>query len=641
MEQTEQFLINNTTLIPRLKHILQREGIFTIEDLMVFRETVGLASIYQIGEISIAYIEDYIFTQKYIEDKKSYELSRNVPAYRSLDQIPFNNEIKNLSIRSMDISIRAQNCLLRSKIYNIGDLLQAQADDSIASLYQVGEKTLDEITTALDRLINSWPNEVSNKLPTIEKLTWSDIIIPFFDSLDSRDQEIFFARYGLNKKTLQELASEHGITRERIRQIQGKLPKKFIRYTIKIHSLETINEINKVIDEIGDDISIKKLQEKLNALNLLYNPNSTKQISTLPPDRIFESLICWLTMLADNKVPKTYSGNLNIPKVDLHLLLQADEISIKNMRLVNDISLDKKRKIRSRLLYTAGINLSESQRILGVPKDVAVIQLGLLNLTEIIPNWYSFVDIMNIRRDNPVRTAGLKMLSIVEKISIDDFFLGLSRRSRRKYSSIAPIEVITHVLKLNGFSINEGMVSYQGRIHNALSISESVYVEALEKYGGVANALEIVEFFVSKNLSVPAAFVTLHHSPIAERIDFGFYHLRGVDTEYDQIVAAKQRQKKVSQREEIHYGLDGVITLTVTLSRYIVLSGVLSATKIKDLKGQWTILDSGKRFGQVTIDDSYLWGLNSLFNKLTLKPEDRIELTFNTWTREMGVKIIK
>ncbi|MBK6646443.1 MAG: hypothetical protein IPG44_11990 [Anaerolineales bacterium] len=287
-----------------------------------------------------------------------------------------------------------------------------------------------------------------------------------------------------------------------------------------------------------------------------------------------------------------------------------------------------------------------SRKPLGIlSKDERITSLALknLNLQKVDNEWFTYKQLTD-EQDNskiPLRVAGLKMLAVNSNINIDNFHDGLRRHASRFYAGIAPIYVVEHILPVLGFDVRESKVSTPLSTVGVLSKSEQCLISAINKNGGVASFLEIAEEFFLHSLSLPAVSVTLKRSPIAEKVNEGFHKLRGIDISWQQIEDAQKRQKRFAQDEEVTHGLDGVVRMKFTVNSYAFLTGVIGAYSVREMSGSWSLVYKNKLYGEVKIDESYLWSLAKLFKELGVKMGDRMELGFNTWNRSLSIKRIK
>jgi len=228
-------------------------------------------------------------------------------------------------------------------------------------------------------------------------------------------------------------------------------------------------------------------------------------------------------------------------------------------------------------------------------------------------------------------------------MKFDDFYDGLLKHVNRFYETLAPPYVVIHVLRLIGFIVNDEKVTMGTSVAwkttpDILARSERCFLNAIKNHGNIVSFLEITEEFFAQGLSLPAVTIITTRSPISEKIEAGFYKIRGLEVSWDEIDAAHKRQKKFSQGEEISYGLDGILRVKITVTNYAFLTGVINAYRIKDLSGKWSVIHEDESCGNAKMDDMFLWGLVGVFSKLKVQIGDRVELAFNTRNRKLTVR---
>ena len=116
--------------------------------------------------------------------------------------------------------------------------------------------------------------------------------------------------------------------------------------------------------------------------------------------------------------------------------------------------------------------------------------------------------------------------------------------------------------------------------------------------------------------------------------------LRGHQPKWDEIEEARGRHERISGDPQVKYGTDARIRHQVTVNQYGVLTGVLNAYPLPDLGGEWQILVGDEIVGTANMDDVFIWGLKGAFALLEIKPGVRIELSFDTESRQLQVSVI-
>ena len=77
-------------------------------------------------------------------------MSTRVPLIRADEQNRSLNERLDMSTAEIGLSVRTTNCLEERGIFTVHDLLNCTRDD-LLSISNFGEKTLEEVYTALER----------------------------------------------------------------------------------------------------------------------------------------------------------------------------------------------------------------------------------------------------------------------------------------------------------------------------------------------------------------------------------------------------------------------------------------------------------------------------------------------------------
>lgn len=640
IEHIDQSSIKGLKLTKRTFHALHRNGVFTVgklKQLFLNKKLDGILNIGQksIDEISIALIDFYNDVNKPVQ--KNYPASYTTILLNESEVHATEIDRAPIDILHLNPSIRG--ALIKNEIMTIGDLRNC-TEDMLLNINLIGPKVLAEIRKEFKTVVGEPIKYVpSNTVPEEKNILscWAEIVQSYFEGEKDNYIYILLSRFGLKPKKLEEIASELNITRERVRQVQEAATVRFLKYVRRASSVLLLEKIHEILLEHGENLSLKKFKGLLRKENLLGEFSQTLMSDRISKIDLFETLICWLNLLSDSRHTQP---PVNFP-VDIKALINSDSITIKDSKKLQNISPRLRKKIKRKVHFTGGINIKEASKILSEDERTTELVLQNLNLQRIEDNWYSLkkYDAESDTSKIPLRIAGLKMLAVKPDIHVDIFYDGLRRYINRFYPSIAPINIIVYVMKLLGFEINnQQIISKKLNNRNILSRSEKSLVSAITKNGGVASFLEIAEEFFLQNLSLPAVSVTLKRSPIAEKVDEGFYKLRGTEISWQQIDTAKKRQKRYSQDEEIFHGLDGIVRVRITINNYAYLTGVVGSHSIKEMMGSWSVIYNNDSFGDAKMDETYLWGLPKIFKKLDLQMGDRIELAFNTWNRTLSVE---
>ncbi len=611
MKDLDKIPIETLKLSRRTKHLLLRTRIITVGDLKMFIQHNNLLQIRQIGENSVNEINNVLDAYKdFSSQGEEKEISSNQPF------IP-GEVVNKIAIDSVNLPKSILNPLKRIGIKTIGDLGNTP-ESVIRNINRIGPKSFAVVKQILADVLSDPSNYIIEEPAKVEKeqLNWAQLVQSYFESEKETYVFVMLSRYGVKPKTLEVIASELGVTRERVRQIQEAAVIRFLNYMrLEAGATELLGKVSGILSFYGKDLSLKKFRETLKKEDILgeFSPSFvSERISKVDP---FEALICWLTLLTNSK----YSLEPVVFPIDINALINFKNVSINDFEILENISSKIRKKIKRKMYFTGGINIKDAIAILSANEKIATLVLQDLNFRKLDKFWY-VLKTYDANEDGtkiPLRGAGLKILAATPEVELSVFCDGLRRHISRFYSSLAPNEVIVYTLKVLGFDVDtNGQVSTKLSLNNNFSRSEKSIISIMTKNDGVASFLEIAEEFFLHNLSLPAVSVTLKRSPIVEKVDEGLYKLRGAKISWQQIETAKKRQKSFSQDDEIIHGLDGIVRVRLTVNNYAYLTGVVGSYNIIGLTGSWPIVSNNEFFGDARMDESYLWGLSKIFKKL-------------------------
>jgi hypothetical protein len=673
MLSIEEIPIKKLKIPQNTIHILHRNGIETFGQLQNIIRAGNLGELRFVGakrsnEISELASDIAAQPDKFVDDL--------MPSIPDQDKI-FSGEnfwaheidpeqadaIHTIEIDKLELPRRIVHLLRKHKIRTISDLLDFN-ESNLLKVKQIGPKSIFEIQDSLKKALNSPANYIdttnpkretpttqvevvkpyvilgNTKTPQPEKpATWAEIVEPYL--LSERDTRIYtlISRFGLTIKTLEEIATDLGITRERVRQIQLVVASRFTRQVGSRYAFSSriLKHATEILAKEKDHLSLNLFRSTLmkdGILGEFSKPISSKLYKTLDP---FETLICWLAILGDKRfarVPEDYS-------IDIDDLRKARSISIKNRRILQEIPRKRIRNLLRKVAYTGGITLKDAMKVLSTPEDVTLLELKNLKLHRIRDQWFSIQSLKGRMNRLPIVLAGHKMLAVTNEVLFSDFYDGLRRRAGRFFDSISPPDIILHYIKVAGFEVSNDKVFISTEVGNVLSETEKCFVEVAKVNGNVVNFIEVAEEFLQNGFSIAAVSVVLAHSPLVEKIDTGLYKIRGVSVLWQDIENAKKRQKSFSKDAEIIYGLDGTIRYRVSLNSWAVYTGVLSTNMLRDLAGEWKSNDKDGRLIRINMDELFIWGIGNKLKEMQANIGDRIELLFNTWNRTLAIQKVE
>lgn len=278
-------------------------------------------------------------------------------------------DIDNSLIEDLGLSPRTLNILKRNGLFTIVNLKEYFQNNKLEKIKNFGEKSLSEVSNALNIYYSeSSKYQINRKLydkPTLPRdyglpTTWAEMTQSYFESEREKYSYILLSRLGFQPKKLQEIASEFGVSRERIRKIREVATRRFIKQISLTGSNQLLIRILEIFNEYGESLSLEKFEGILQEENLIggYSPNIlSKLTSKIDP---FDILIFWLTLLSDSR----FSRPPIVFPVSIKTLTASKSVAIKDYKNTLDINRKLRRKIMHEVYFTGGISIYEASKIL-------------------------------------------------------------------------------------------------------------------------------------------------------------------------------------------------------------------------------------------------------------------------------------
>jgi DNA-directed RNA polymerase alpha subunit len=291
-ETLEDISIDYLNLSNRPRNCLHRAGIYNIDQL-INKDTGDIYSLQGIGRKSYNEIHEKlkIYFANGGNNKTQISINRETDEFNSntLDLSDEKILIKlKTSINDILLSQRTRNALRNVNVEYVWQLI-SYTEGTLLKLKNFGRKSLYEINGILAEMSlglgKIFSSDEINKIMTFEKIIdehvfqrWFKEKVPqiresSFDFLSEKEKYIVQNRIfeiKITKSTLEEIASVFGMTRERIRQLEGKALRKLKQkyqpelkdaISIILSELETANNILNLSD-LKIDLSFASSKEK-------------------------------------------------------------------------------------------------------------------------------------------------------------------------------------------------------------------------------------------------------------------------------------------------------------------------------------------------------------------------------------------
>jgi RNA polymerase alpha subunit/sigma-70-like protein len=286
VENTEETLLltkmKSFDLSVRTHNCMKREGLVYVKDLVQLREE-DLYNIPNMGKKSIQELQWFL-------NKHGLSLGMDMSycdfyAPQEVEEIKVINKDEEIEsyvergllkhVELLSLSVRSLNCLRELKVKYIGDLV-IKSERELIDTPNFGRKSLIEIKDALNSMglsleleLNFWPIE---NLDSIAEEYNAEISLKDTSSLkqyffttyrcvaNEKHRYIIDARFGISQKpkTLEAIAVELGLTRERVRQIQKKVSFQILQcefwddiLRVRLNKLRENRTVPLYLDHIG------------------------------------------------------------------------------------------------------------------------------------------------------------------------------------------------------------------------------------------------------------------------------------------------------------------------------------------------------------------------------------------------------
>lgn len=636
-----------------------------IDDQSIWKiRNIGVKSIEEAIHLTEQFLSTHGYSLVYADRSPAIEQDQSVASIVTVEPtFPDTKFIADVPIDLLRNYLGAQNVekLQSMDIRTVGDLDRllrgylafllpsaSLLDRTIDALTRKVKARIDQKTLSPNALIEStalcdfldWvpadDSEKSKKIRLLsrvyEEKSLTHEINRLTDRLTARQRE-FLLDYSLQGLTLEEIAKKQPepVTRERIRQVLKGATTKLqegLEASLKVY-LSTALEVAK---DMGTSLSRDGWKAELIERKIL-----------LDSEEDYQSFDFFCALLKHKDTSRAIFG---IPENVTTILTAPRAIPVYVTNFLNKGKKKEQRELMRNVRFTGGVAKEHARQILGCALEETSGILNSMNLTEVIPGWFTLAGELGLAKSTPLFRAGLIMMQACGPLPFESFCDGLRRYISRHFEALAPAEVVGSMLKSFGFNIEKNMVSYEGEERVIIEGSEKLLLELLKEKGPVLNFQEMVEFYLDKGISsaTPTTRI-MPDSPIIERIDQGLYKLRGRAVTWQEIESARSRQEAFNRNAEVTYGLDGIIRFQVTLGSW-TNGGVLSISRtqqpLPEFQEGWPVFVEGENVGTARRDDLLIWGLGPAFKKLGVKLGDRIELAFDTWEEpRIMIRIVK
>jgi hypothetical protein len=240
---------------------------------------------------------------------------------------------------------------------------------------------------------------------------------------------------------------------------------------------------------------------------------------------------------------------------------------------------------------------------------------------------------------NRILTQINKILTASGRISLNELRAGVSRNYRLEGFS-PPRRVLREICRQQpGFCVDGDSISAKFSSTEWLSPVEIAMARVLNDHGKVMAREEFEKHCIAAGINRATFYMYLANCPIFEKFASGIYGLRGAAIGPSDIEALGGR---VKPRSKVLKGStwteDGKLELQFEVSNTLLATGVFSVPVSLQpfLSGEFILKgQDGQQYGRVASKDGRGWGLQPLFRRVGGESGDELALTYNLKTREV------
>ena len=445
---------------------------------------------------------------------------------------------------------------------------------------------------------------------------------------------ILLGRYGLANRTLEDIGNQLGMTRERVRQICGKLKARVVnpRFTcLRIQSALLIAA------DMGQEITFQHWSDVIRSSGIVGDWTSDAYHDIDP----IEALIAICNLAGPNSSKLTLPDNLRLA-VDL-AISGKPHLAAWYAVATQSVSKVTSKIIKRHTAHSGGVNARWLSREINVELENVSAVLSSLGYEAISKDWFIPGDPSDPKRtskDEVCHRTLQKMLHYCGALTVDELCGGLRSVLSRQQFPVPPPDVMQVLLARGGYKSSGGLYSWTGEHGETLSRSEEIILDCLKRERVVHHA-ELTKAFQASGLSFPALHAALRHSPLFSKVEPGLYRIRGSEVTRQDVDRARSAGESIPASVEVEYDKRGLVSVKLTLSVIGAYTGNIACTQLPNLKGEWSCLVSGRRSCMLVATEAEFRRLRKPFELLKCQAGDRIHLLFNTWDRTVVMEKVQ
>jgi DNA-directed RNA polymerase alpha subunit len=545
-------------------------------------------------------------------------------------------------LRALPFRARVRHFIEKKHLLVVGDLIQLQEEEFLGERH-IGRGSLSHVQDQLRRLglemsteIIGWngkdvrrlsklyaddiDNEINRIALSQEAGNLEDELYELTQMADSvRNRMIVTACFGwdgLGPRTLEDVGSEHDLTRERVRQIAQRVENHLAGLGLNPPTLM------RVLDEMRPPLACAAREAERRIQKLGLTRGCFRSEGVLIAGRI----------LGLNDLPE-------LTRVGRHrFLVRPGEMGI--FRLIQCVA---RRQVRKWGIGGVEEIIATVRR--GSENDITV--EAVLEILGACPGfqwlsadhqwfWFSqdFKGKTQVAR-NPMVRQIQKTLSVARSLHLSELRSSVSRHYRMK-GFAPPRRVLLEVCRNLPWTVVDGEtisvtadVSWEEVLAGT---AESTLVSVLKEFGPVMSRDELEKRCLERGIGSSTFNVQLSNSPALDRVAAGLYRLRGSYVSPEEIESHRMRQKKDKVLQDYGWVEDGRVWIALSISATLLRTGVVGVPSSLSpfIDGRFHLLDARRRrVGDVGARDGRCRGISPFLRRRGAEVGDWMVLIFD------------
>ena len=315
----------------------------------------------------------------------------------------------------------------------------------------------------------------------------------------------------------------------------------------------------------------------------------------------------------------------------------------KALFLQENLASERKRLLQRHLQHSGAVSIDwlvENESISFAQSELQELLLAL-EFVEIADGWY-----MNLSKENLPHSVHkshvfhktlFKIFAFCEPLPVNDIMFGLEHAISRTDFPVPPVDVLSAILKNYGYSNENDRWFWDGSIAEWLNSGEKIILRAIIANNGVAHHNALAKAFIDSPMSFASLHGTLIRSPLFDNFEKGLYKLRGERPVNSEIEGARIARERIPVNLEDQRDTYGNIFIRANLGTLAIGNGTLMSDKLPNLEGEWNYISATGKTKDIVVTENEIRGLSEAIRYLECEVGDRIQLTFNTWDRNVVV----